>query len=141
MTDQTPDPLSNSTDPVGALLRTHNGTPPPFTVTDDRGTVTWTRARPSRGRPVAPDPHDTAAVAGGWLFGPSQLVAEVHRILDTAESTEHEVRYGAWTTMPDDRDCATAVLVAMLLALPQGSVDEQLWDYLPTETVPEGAIR
>lgn len=141
MPDHTPEHELNPTDPVGNMLDGNQDAAPLFTVTDDRGTVTWTRARSSRGRPAEPDPRDSAAVAGGWLFGPANLVEEVRDILDTAESAEHEVRYGAWTTMPDDRSCATAVLIAMLLALPQGSVGEQIWDYLPTETVPEGAIR
>lgn len=141
MPDQAADPERNSPDPVGDMLSGGQGAPPLFTVTDDRGSVTWTKARTRQGRPAAPDPHDIAAVAGGWLFGPANLVEEVRRILDTAESAEHEVRYGAWSTMPDDRSCATAVLIAMLLALPQGTVGEQIWDYLPTETVPEGAIR
>lgn len=43
--------------------------------------------------------------------------------------------------MPADRDCAEAVLVAMLLAMPQGSVAAAVWDILETEVVPDGAIR
>lgn len=112
-----------------------------YTVTDDRGTVSWTRAAPLRGRRAAPPPADTAAVAGGWLFGPRVLVDRVRRVLDTAADGEHEVRYGAWTHMPDDRDCAEAVLVAMLLALPQGTVAPAVWGRLDVETVPDGAIR
>lgn len=129
------------TDTAGAKLAAHRGTPPLFTVTDNRGTVSWTRAQPRRGRAVAPAPEDTAALAGGWLFGPRELVTAVRESLDATETGEHEVRYGVWSQMPSDRDTASAVLIAMLLAIPQGTVSPQLWDYLDAETVPEGAIR
>lgn len=112
-----------------------------YTVTDDRGTVSWTRAVPARGRRAAPPPADTAAVAGGWLFGPRPLVNKVRQVLDTAAEGEHEVRYGAWTQMPGDRECAEAVLIAMLLAMPQGTVSPAVWERIDIETVPEGAIR
>ena len=121
---------------------TERGRNTTVTITDDRGTVSWAQAIPRRGRrPVAPAPADTAAVAGGWLFGPRELVTVVRRELDTADAGEHEVRYGVWAQMPTDRDSATAVLVAMLLAMPQGTVDATLWELLETETVPEGSIR
>ena len=112
-----------------------------YIVTDDRGTAAWTRSVPRRGRRAAPAPADTATIAGGWLFGPAELVSAVRQTLDTTSKGEHEIRYGVWAQMPADRDCAEAVLVAMLLAMPQGSVAAAVWDILETEVVPDGAIR
>lgn len=112
-----------------------------YTVTDDRGTVAWARTAARRGRPATPPPADAAALAGGYLFGPSKLVSAVRKVLDTAADGEHEVRYGAWAQMPTDRGCAEAVLIAMLLAMPQGTVAAAVWEALETETVPDGAIR